>query len=142
MAQNITLLGASYPDVPAVTLPKTGGGTAVFTDTSAVSSGQQAAAAAQILSGYSAWVNGVEVKGSLDPGGSYYPVGSLWATDDPDETPGTVLGIGTWSLVRSVDPSWNELSETETTWDEISDSSTWDDLSYDLPYYFIWKRTA
>lgn len=32
MAQNITLLGASYSDVPAVTLPKTGGGTARFTD--------------------------------------------------------------------------------------------------------------
>lgn len=32
MAQNITLLGASYSDVPAVTLPKTGGGTATFTD--------------------------------------------------------------------------------------------------------------
>ena len=32
MAQNITLLGASYSDVPAVTLPKTGGGTASFTD--------------------------------------------------------------------------------------------------------------
>lgn len=34
MAQNITLLGASYSDVPAVLLPKTGGGTARFTDTS------------------------------------------------------------------------------------------------------------
>lgn len=32
MAQNITLLGASYPDVPAVQLPKTGGGTAIFID--------------------------------------------------------------------------------------------------------------
>ncbi len=32
MAQNITLLGASYPDVPAVQLPKTGGGTATFID--------------------------------------------------------------------------------------------------------------
>lgn len=32
MAQNITLLNASYSDVPAVTLPKTGGGTAKFTD--------------------------------------------------------------------------------------------------------------
>lgn len=30
MAQNITLLGASYNDVPAVILPKTGGGTATF----------------------------------------------------------------------------------------------------------------
>lgn len=32
MAQNVTILGASYSDVPAVTLPKTGGGTASFTD--------------------------------------------------------------------------------------------------------------
>lgn len=34
MAQNITLLGASYPNVPAVQLPKTGGGTARFDDVS------------------------------------------------------------------------------------------------------------
>lgn len=32
MAQNITLLGASYSAVPAVLLPKTGGGTARFDD--------------------------------------------------------------------------------------------------------------
>lgn len=32
MAQNITLMGASYSAVPAVELPKTGGGTATFTD--------------------------------------------------------------------------------------------------------------
>lgn len=31
MAQ-ITIWGASYSDVPAVTLPKTGGGTATFVD--------------------------------------------------------------------------------------------------------------
>lgn len=34
MAQNITLLGASYSDVPAVELPITGGGTARFDDAS------------------------------------------------------------------------------------------------------------
>lgn len=34
MAQNITLLGAQYNDVPAVQLPKTGGGTARFDDAS------------------------------------------------------------------------------------------------------------
>lgn len=34
MAQNITLLGASYSAVPAVQLPKTGGGTARFDDAS------------------------------------------------------------------------------------------------------------
>ena len=38
--------------------------TGTFTDASTVSSGQTAAAAAQIKSGYSAWVDGAEVKGS------------------------------------------------------------------------------
>ena len=33
MAQNVTLWGASYSAVPALTVPKTGGGTARFTDT-------------------------------------------------------------------------------------------------------------
>ena len=33
MAQNISLMGAEYTDVPAVVLPKTGGGTAQFDDT-------------------------------------------------------------------------------------------------------------
>lgn len=32
MAQAITIWGASYTDVPAITLPKTGGGTAKFVD--------------------------------------------------------------------------------------------------------------
>ena len=34
MAQNITIMGASYTDVPGVQLPKTGGGTALFSDAS------------------------------------------------------------------------------------------------------------
>ena len=36
MAQDITLLGATYSDVPAVDLPKSGGGTARFTDLTGV----------------------------------------------------------------------------------------------------------
>lgn len=46
MSQNITLLGASYSNVPAVTLPKTGGGTASFTDVS-----DTTATASSVLSG-------------------------------------------------------------------------------------------
>lgn len=34
MSQNITLWGASYTDVPGVRLPKTGGGTVLFSDVS------------------------------------------------------------------------------------------------------------
>lgn len=46
MAQNISLLGANYSDVPAVTLPKTGGGTASFTDVS-----DTTATASDVMSG-------------------------------------------------------------------------------------------
>lgn len=35
MAQNITLMGASFENVPGVKLPKTGGGEAAFFDVSA-----------------------------------------------------------------------------------------------------------
>lgn len=41
------------------------GVTGTFTDASTVSSGQTAATAANILSGYSAWVDGAEVKGNI-----------------------------------------------------------------------------
>lgn len=34
MAQDISLMGADYEDVPAINLPKTGGGEALFTDIS------------------------------------------------------------------------------------------------------------
>lgn len=34
MAQNVTYLGTNYASVPQVILPKTGGGSAIFTDVS------------------------------------------------------------------------------------------------------------
>lgn len=52
MAQNITLLGASYPGVPAVVLPRTGGGNAAFYDTSGAS--LSSSDGAKILTGESA----------------------------------------------------------------------------------------
>ena len=61
MAQNITLLGASYSNVPSVRLPKTGGGTATFDDTTISSN---AAAAEDITSGKLAYVNGALITGT------------------------------------------------------------------------------
>lgn len=63
MAQDITLLNASYSDVPAVLLPKTGGGTARFTDTSG-----DTVDAANLIDGYTAHdASGNLVIGALGP---------------------------------------------------------------------------
>lgn len=65
MAQNITLLGASYPAVPAVELPKTGGGTASFTDVT-----DTTAAASDVASGkYFYTAAGVRTQGTSSGGG-------------------------------------------------------------------------
>ena len=65
MAQNITLMGASYSAVPAVTLPKTGGGTASFTDVT-----DTTAAASDVASGKYFYTSaGVRTAGTNSGGG-------------------------------------------------------------------------
>lgn len=65
MAQNITLLGASYSAVPAVTLPKTGGGTATFTDVT-----DTTASASDVAQGkYFYAANGTRTQGTSSGGG-------------------------------------------------------------------------
>lgn len=106
--------------------------TGTFTDASTVSSGQTAAGAGQILSGYSAWVNGAEVKGTWSLQNNVYPVGSLWATYDGTAVPSTVLGFGAWTKVSPIEATWNRLKQT----------TTWAEMSMDAPTIYVWKRTA
>ena len=62
MAQNVVINGVTYQNVPEVDIPKSGGGSAKFLDTTISSNG---AAAGDMLSGKKAFVNGSEVTGNI-----------------------------------------------------------------------------
>jgi len=94
MAQNITLMGASYSDVPSVTLPKTGGGIASFTDVT-----DTTAAASDVASGkYFYTAAGVKTEGTASGGG-----GSATITDEANAT-GTTCVITTGSSPEPPSP--------------------------------------
>lgn len=106
MAQNITLMGASYSDVPSVLLPKTGGGQAQFDDTTT----SNGAIASDITNGKEALVNGAKVIGANSGGGGSgigtllnttalgsFSTSSTTATDTNKDV--TVTGINGYDLL-------------------------------------------
>lgn len=65
MAQNVIINGVTYQNVPEVDIPKSGGGTAKFFDTAGAT-----AAAADILTGKTAYGSSGSVSGSMANNGS------------------------------------------------------------------------
>ena len=117
MAQNITLLGASYSAVPAVTLPKTGGGTASFTDVT-----DTTAAASDVASGkYFYTAAGVRTQGTNSGGGGTTKnVQVLQSTSRTNSSSLTkVLGDLTVSKTGTYDIYWSggrSNTSTSYTW--------------------------
>jgi len=65
MAQNVIINGVTYQNVPEVDIPKSGGGTAKFFDTAGAN-----VAAADLLTGKTAYGSSGEVSGSMANNGS------------------------------------------------------------------------
>ena len=85
MAQNVTIAGASYTDVPSIVVPKTGGGTAAFDDTTISSN---AASASDIANGKLAYVNGTLIEGTATGG-----TAAISVVDTTDSHGGTIRTI-------------------------------------------------
>jgi len=101
MSQNITLLGASYSAVPAVTLPKTGGGTATFTDVT-----DTTAAASDVASGKYFYTSaGVRTQGTSSGGGGSSnftllgtkSVGTISTSSTTDTDTGQTIVLTGWN---------------------------------------------
>ena len=114
MSQNISLLGATYSAVPAVTLPKSGGGTATFTDVT-----DTTAAASDVASGkYFYTAAGVRTQGtSSGGGGSSKNVQVAQSTTRSTSTSGSSVISLTCSTAGTYDVYWTTFrSSTSGTW--------------------------
>lgn len=99
----VTISGISVGNIKSGVTVKVGdandddriaGVTGTFTSSSTVSSGQIAASAGQILSGYSAWVNGAEVQGTAPDANNALLYSEQTLTESQVEQVFENLGIG------------------------------------------------
>lgn len=88
MAQNVTILGASYSNVPAVTLPKTGGGTARFDDATVTTATASDVAQGKVFLAS----NGTITTGTASGGGSSKNVQVVQGTTRTTKSAMTAIG--------------------------------------------------
>jgi len=84
MSQNISFLSENYQNITSITLPKTGGGTAQFDDTTDAN-----AVASDIALNKTAYVNGVKVTGTAVSGDA----NAISITDVSDSAGGVIRTI-------------------------------------------------
>lgn len=111
MAQNITLLGASYSAVPAVNLPKTGGGTATFTDVTDTTAG-----ASDVASGKYFYTSaGVKTQGT-NSGGTSKNAQTVQGTTRTTSSSLTAIGAEmTVSKTGTYDVYWSAFRSNTST---------------------------
>ena len=96
MAQNVIINGVTYPDVPEVDIPKSGGGTAKFYDTAGADIAQ-----GDVLSGKKGFGSNGEVTGSMPNNGS--TSGTIGTKAGTHNIPAGYTSGGTVSLTNVTD---------------------------------------